>query len=98
MILFLPTCWEVKWKPFEDNAPDPANARKAPAATTTNAIKTRRLKKADCETEFFFMGWLVNTERASKPILLATRETTELFLKCHAFFLEILKFLAWIGR
>ena len=37
----------------------PASARKTPARTINRPIKTRRLKKADCEADFFFME-LVN--------------------------------------
>ena len=33
----------------------PASARKTPARTINRPIKTRRLKKADCEADFFFM-------------------------------------------
>ncbi len=36
--------------------PKPASARKTPARTINRPIKTRRLKKADCEVDFFFIG------------------------------------------
>ena len=39
-----------------DNAPEPASARKTPASTVKTPIETRRLKKADCDAEVFFMG------------------------------------------
>src|SRR5713101_6213960 len=38
-----------------ENAPKPTSARKTPARTINRPIKTRRLKKADCEADFFFM-------------------------------------------
>ncbi len=39
-----------------ENVPRPASARKTPANTMQRPIKTRRLKKADCEADFFFMS------------------------------------------
>ena len=39
-----------------ENVPRPASARKTPASTMKSPIKTRRLKKADCEADFFFIG------------------------------------------
>ena len=38
-----------------ENVPRPARARKTPARTTNRPIKTRRLKKADFEVDFFFI-------------------------------------------
>ena len=38
-----------------ENVPRPASARKTPAKTINRPIKTRRLKKADCDVDFFFM-------------------------------------------
>ena len=38
-----------------ENVPRPSSARKTPARTINRPIKTRRLKKADCEADFFFM-------------------------------------------
>jgi len=32
------------------------SARETPATTINRPIKTRRLKKADCEADFFFMA------------------------------------------
>ena len=40
---------------FAANAPRPSSARKTPARTINRPIKTRRLKKADCEADFFFI-------------------------------------------
>ena len=37
------------------NTPDPSSATKTPKRQRTEAIKTRRLKKADFEVDFFFM-------------------------------------------
>jgi hypothetical protein len=39
-----------------ENVPRPASARKTPTRTMSRPIKTRRLKKADCEADFFFMS------------------------------------------
>ena len=47
------------WQLFAENVPRPASARKTPARTINRPIKTRRLKKADCEADFFFMNWLL---------------------------------------
>ena len=38
-----------------ENVPKPISARKTPARTINRPIKTRRLKKADCEVDFFFI-------------------------------------------
>src|SRR5260370_30652164 len=39
-----------------ENVPKPASARKTPAKPINRPIKTRRLRKADCEADFFFIG------------------------------------------
>src|SRR6266516_2162503 len=39
-----------------ENVPKPRSARKTPAKTINTPIKIRRLKQADCETDFFFMS------------------------------------------
>src|SRR5437588_1545055 len=39
-----------------ENVPKPSSARKMPARTKNRPIKTRRLKKADSEADFFFIG------------------------------------------
>ena len=38
-----------------ENVPRLASARKTPVRTTNSPIKTRRLKKADREADFFFI-------------------------------------------
>jgi len=43
-------------KALAENVPRPASARKTPVRTTNSPIKTRRLKKADREADFFFMN------------------------------------------
>src|SRR6266850_5291051 len=43
-----------------EKAPKPSSARKTPARTTNRPIKTRRLKKADCDVDFFIEGTPVN--------------------------------------
>ena len=39
-----------------ENTPKLASAMKLPASTTNSPIKTRTLKKADCEVDFFVMS------------------------------------------
>ena len=39
-----------------ENSPKPSSARKTPARTISRPIEDRRLKKADCEVDFFFIG------------------------------------------
>jgi hypothetical protein len=43
------------WANALENAPVASSARKTPARKTNRPIKTRKLKKADCEVDFFFM-------------------------------------------
>ena len=43
------------WANRVENAPEPRSATKTPNRQSTDAIKTRRLKKADFEVDFFFM-------------------------------------------
>ena len=43
------------WANALENAPVPNSATAMPARQKRAAIKTRRLKKADCEVDFFFM-------------------------------------------
>src|SRR4029077_19395213 len=38
------------------NAPKPTSARKTPARAMERPIRTRKLKNADCEVDFFFMN------------------------------------------
>ena len=38
-----------------ENPPKPSSARKTPVRTKNRPVKTRRLKKADCEADFFFI-------------------------------------------
>ena len=60
-ILVFFCCAFVGLKAFAENVPMPASARKTPVRTTNRPIKTRRLKKADREADFFFMnGYDVN--------------------------------------
>jgi hypothetical protein len=46
------TFWAVT-----ENTPELASARKTPARSTKTPIKTRTLKNADREADFFFMEW-----------------------------------------
>ena len=49
-------CALVELEAITENVPRPASARKTPVRTTKSPIKTRRLKKADREADFFFMN------------------------------------------
>jgi hypothetical protein len=46
-------CAELAVSP--ENVPRPISARKTPARTINRPIKTRTLKKAECEADFFFI-------------------------------------------
>lgn len=48
-------CAFTKLEPDPDDTPEPNSAREMPARIIEAPIKTRRLKKADCEADFFFM-------------------------------------------
>jgi hypothetical protein len=39
-----------------EKVPRPASARQIPERNTARPIKTRRLRNADCEGDFFFIG------------------------------------------
>src|SRR5437588_11797803 len=63
-----------------ENVPKPANARKTPARTINRPIKTRRLKKADCEADFFFMnGYMWMQFECGTSFLAKTPETRQHF-------------------
>jgi len=49
----------LAWAEAFENAPEPSSATRMPASTKTEPTKTRRLKKADCEVDFFFMVGVV---------------------------------------
>ena len=51
LVCFGPFVWANRF----ENAPIPSSATKTPKKQRTEAIKTRRLKKADFEVDFFFM-------------------------------------------
>ena len=50
-LLFVP----LGWANALENAPMANSAMAMPARQITEAIKTRRLKKAECEVDFLFM-------------------------------------------
>jgi hypothetical protein len=54
ILCFCCACAELAVSP--ENVPRPISARKTPARTINRPIKTRRLKKADREADFFFMS------------------------------------------
>ena len=43
-----------------ENVPRPISATKTPARTINSPAKTRRLKKADCEADFFFIDGVLS--------------------------------------
>ena len=55
-ILVFFCCAFAGLKALAENVPRPASARKTPVRTTNRPIKTRKLKKADREADFFFMN------------------------------------------
>ena len=56
LIILCFCCAFAELEVIAENVPRPASARKTPARTTNRPIKTRRLKKADREADFFFMN------------------------------------------
>jgi hypothetical protein len=55
-ILVFFCCAFAELKALAENVPRPASARKTPVRTTNRPIRTRKLKKADREADFFFMS------------------------------------------
>ena len=55
------------WAKALENAPEPNNATATPARQKRTAIKIRRLKKADCEVDFFFMDDVESISLAVEP-------------------------------
>jgi hypothetical protein len=55
------------WANTLENAPEPISATKTPTRQKTAAIKTRRLKNADLEVDFFFMDEVKLFPSAVKP-------------------------------
>src|SRR5262249_22864716 len=53
--LWLPGFWLGLWAVALENAPTPSNARNTPARAMNRPMKTRRFKKADWESDFFFI-------------------------------------------
>jgi hypothetical protein len=56
LIILCFCCAFAELEALAENVPRLASARKTPARTTKSPIKTRRLKKADREADFFFMN------------------------------------------
>jgi hypothetical protein len=54
ILYFCCACAELAVIP--ENVPRPASARRTPIRTANRPTKTRRLKKADREADFFFMS------------------------------------------
>ena len=55
LIILAPGCACALLALFAANASRPTSAREMPARAINRPIKTRRLKKADFEADFFFM-------------------------------------------
>jgi len=55
------------WANTFENAPMLNSATATPARQKTAAIKMRRVKKADCEVDFFFIDDLELAPSAAKP-------------------------------
>src|SRR4029077_13991790 len=62
-----------------ENAPKPTSARKTPARITNRPIKTRGLKKPNCEVDFFF---IVEVHWSAR-FLIDTIRTINLFYLCR---------------
>src|SRR6266568_6881322 len=57
MLIILCFCWAfARLAAIAENVPRPASAKKTPVRTVNKPIKTRKLKKADREADFFFMN------------------------------------------
>jgi predicted DNA-binding helix-hairpin-helix protein len=76
----------VFFEPFVwANTPVPNSATKAPTRQNTDAIKTRRLKNADFEVDFFFMNEVelfrspVNPEMEPKSYLIERNLVNDYF-------------------
>src|SRR5438034_8387550 len=67
------------------NAPEPISATKTPKMQSTEAIKTRSLKKADFEVDFFFMDGSGVVSLSGKPETVAGM-LGELLKACQQFF------------
>jgi hypothetical protein len=67
ILCFCFCCVLVELAAIAENVPMLASAMKTPARTMNRPIKTRKLKKADREADFFFMsslgGWNLGVER-----------------------------------
>ena len=55
------------WAKALENAPVPTSATATPTRQNRAAIKMRRLKKADCEVDFFFMDAMESISLAVEP-------------------------------
>jgi hypothetical protein len=60
---FVPFVWANRF----ENAPEPSSATKTPMRQKTEAIKTRKLKKADCEVDFVFINEVESFPSAVNP-------------------------------
>jgi hypothetical protein len=67
------------------NAPEPTSATKTPKRQSTEAIKTRRLKNADFEVDFFFMVEAELFSLCGEPETI-TNIIPEMLNQCQAIF------------
>src|SRR5437867_7695819 len=71
------------WANTLENSPRPSSARKMPTKMTNRRIKTRTLKNADWEEDFFFIRfllWLSMTSRHERSLLAVIIVCLVLFL------------------
>jgi hypothetical protein len=77
------------WANRFENAPDPSSATKTPKRQKTEAIKTRRLKKADFEVDFFFIDGSGVVSLSGEPEMVAAT-LGEMMEACQHFFWKFL--------
>jgi hypothetical protein len=59
--------WLFLWANALENAPIPSSATAIAATANRAAIRTRKLKKADCEVDFFFIDGVELVRSALNP-------------------------------
>src|SRR5438105_12395079 len=77
ILVFFCCAW-AELAEIDENVPKPSSARKTPARRINTPIKTRTLKKADREVDFFFMsgiGYDVDGFEVSNTVCSEKRHT-----------------------
>ena len=80
-LFFVPFVWANTF----ENAPEPTSATKTPTRQKTQAIKKRRLKKADFEVDFFFIDGSGVVSLCGEPETV-TKMLGEMLEACQHFF------------